>query len=265
LFIPHPEKPKRHIDISSRIIEEKPVQVKTEIGIQSDQINFVDKSKPFVPKKIGKDVGVQIEDGDLFIFDRDVQPLLTVLIGKILEQTDLELREDEEIKKIREAKAEFLKRIKEDKMRIKKVEEEEIKLKKEVENKKGLKLIEKNFKKNTQKKLMAKVFSKCFLMKFQKDVYKELSAQGMFIDHNVLSVQDAVTQFVFNESEKVNIDDNQVCNFIGNVYTSLNLVAKNRHRNLIEQHMKNLRQAKIDEERHIKVIFILRFLKIFNL
>ncbi len=223
------------------------------MGIQSDHINFVDKTKPFVPQKIGKDVGVQIEDGDLFNFDRDVQPLLTVLIGKILEQTDLELREEEEIKKIREAKADFLKRIKEDKMRIKKIEEEELKLKKEVDNKKGLKLIEKNFKKNTQKKLVSRVFAKNFLRNFQKDSYKALTAQGLFIDNSVPLVQDIVTQYVFNEAEKANTEDGKVSKFIENVYVNIGLGAKNLHKNVIDQHRENLRQAKIDEERRIKV------------
>ncbi len=217
----------------------------------------MDKTKPFIPQKIGKDVGVQIEDGDLFNFDRDVQPLLTVLIGKILEQTDLELREEEEIKKIREAKAEFLKRVKEDKMRIKKIEEEEIKIKKETDNKKGLKLIEKNFKKNTQKKLVSKVFAKNLLRGFQKDAFKSLTAQGIFIDHYVPLVQDAVRHFVFSESEKANNDDQNVTKFIGDVYVNLSTAAKRMHRNVIGQHMENLRQAKIDEENRIKVKFIL--------
>lgn len=192
----------------------------------------------------------------MFNFDRDVQPLLTVLIGKILEQTDLELREEEEIKKIRDAKAEYLKRIREDKMRIKKIEDEEIKLKKEVDNKKGLKMIEKNFKKNTQKKLMSKVFSKNFLKNFRNDCFKSLTNQGMFINNSIPLVNDNVTQFIFNESENVNNEDNQINNFIYDVYTNLNLGAKTKHRNVIEQRMENLRQAKINEERRIKVNFL---------
>jgi len=227
------------------------------LGIQSDQINYIDKTKPFVPQKIGKDVGVQIEDGDLFNFDIDVQPLLSVLIGKILEQTDLELREEEEIKKIREAKAEFLKRSKEDKMRIKKIEEEEIKLKKEMDNKKGLKLIERNFKKNTQKKLISKVFAKNFLKNLQKETFKILTTQGIFLNTNIPIINDNVIHYVFNESEKVNVEDNKVTNFIDNIFTNLNLEAKNKHKNVIEQYREGLKQAKIDEERRIKVILII--------
>lgn len=245
------------MDIRSRIIEEKPVILKSELGIQSDQINYIDKTKPFVPQKIGKDVGVQIEDGDLFNFDIDVQPLLSVLIGKILEQTDLELREEEEIKKIREAKAEFLKRTKEDKMRIKKIEEEEIKLKKEIDNKKGLKLIERNFKKNTQKKLISKVFAKNFLKNLQKETFKILTTQGIFLNNNIPFINDNVSQYVFNESEKVNVEDNKITNFVDNINTNLNLEAKNKHKNVIEQYREGLRQAKIDEERRIKVINII--------
>ena len=208
---------------------------------------------------------MQIEDGDLFNFDLDVQPLLTVLIGKILEQTDLELREEEEIKKIREAKAEFLKRVKDDRIRIKKVEEEEIKLKKDIDNKKGLKLIEKNFRKNTQKKLMSKVFAKSFLKNFEKDSFKALTTQGVFMNNNIPLVRDNVTQYIFNESEKVNIADNSITTLISNLFTNINQNSKNLHKKVIEQHREDLRQAKIDEEIKIKVNKIYLFYYFFYL
>jgi hypothetical protein len=228
------------------------------LGIQSDQINYVDKTKPFIPQKIGKDVGVQIEDGDLFNFDIDVQPLLSVLIGKILEQTDLELREEEEIKKIRVAKAEFLKNMKDDKLRVKKIEEEEIKLKKEMDNKKGLKLMERNFKKNTQKKLTSKIFAKNFLKNFKSETFKILTLEGIFLKEEIPIILDNVRQNIINESENVTLDDKNVANFINDIYTNLHLEAKNKHKNVIENYREGLRQARIDEERRIKVfIFFL--------
>lgn len=221
--------------------------------MQSDQINFVDKTKPFIPQKIGKDVGVQIEDGDLFSFDIDVQPLLTVLIGKILEQTDLELREEEEIKKIREAKYEFLKRIKEDKLRIKIIEEEEIKLKKEMDNKKGLKLIEKNFKKNTQKQLVSRVFAKNFLKNFNKHSIDSLINQGLFINKSVPLINDKINDFIFQESEKINKQEANIYDTIEKLDTTLKLKARAEHRKVIEHQSELIRQQKLDEEKRIKV------------
>ena len=206
----------------------------------------MDKLNPFIPQKIGKDVGVQIEDGDLFNFDLDVQPLLTVLIGKILEQTDLELREEEEIKRIREAKADITKRLSDDKFRIKKIEEEEIRLKKDIDNRKGLKLIEKNFKKNTQKKLISKVFAKCILKDLKKNCYNCLSTQGIFICNSVPLVVDSVNQFLINGSENENIIDNKITIFMNSMTDVFNVLSKNKHRSIINQHEENLKQIKLD-------------------
>uniref|UniRef100_A0A096LTE8 Radial spoke head 3 n=1 Tax=Poecilia formosa TaxID=48698 RepID=A0A096LTE8_POEFO len=69
----------------------------SEIDCQTDE--FLDKpSTPlFVPAKSGVDVETQIEEGDLFDFDLEVQPVLEVLVGKTIEQSLLEVMEEEEL------------------------------------------------------------------------------------------------------------------------------------------------------------------------
>ena len=47
LFIPVPEKPKRPIDISNKIIEETVVKAVADLAIQSDEIDYVDPTKVF--------------------------------------------------------------------------------------------------------------------------------------------------------------------------------------------------------------------------
>uniref|UniRef100_A0A3B3URQ9 Radial spoke head 3 n=1 Tax=Poecilia latipinna TaxID=48699 RepID=A0A3B3URQ9_9TELE len=68
-----------------------------EIDCQTDE--FLDKpSTPlFVPAKLGVDVEMQIEEGDLIDFDLEVQPVLEVLVGKTIEQSLLEVMEEEEL------------------------------------------------------------------------------------------------------------------------------------------------------------------------
>lgn len=199
---------------------------------------------------------MQIEDGDLFKFDEDVQPLLTVLVGKILEQADLEIREEEEIKKIRDAKAEFLKRLREDRARIKKIEEEEIKLKKDMDNKKGLKMIEKNFRKNTQKKLVSKVFSKCLLKNFEKCCTDSLIKQGIFLNQDVPFIKNEVNDFILSQSEANNITDSKLTNFNLDMMKGLANMKTRTHKEVIIAHKEYLKQMKIDEENRIKVFFI---------
>lgn len=65
---------------------------------------FLDRpSTPyFVPKKTGVDVETQIPRGDLFVFDEEVKCILDVLVGKCLEQSLLEVVEEEELAALRE-------------------------------------------------------------------------------------------------------------------------------------------------------------------
>merc|ERR1712154_138631 len=78
-----------------------------EFGVQTDP--FLDRpSTPlFIPKLSGPSIATQIEDGDLFDFEREVEPILEVLIGKTMEQSLMEVLEEEELKSYNKYKAEF--------------------------------------------------------------------------------------------------------------------------------------------------------------
>lgn len=82
----------------------------TEIDTQTDKFQDQPPSPKFIPKKIGRDVETQVEDGELFNFDREVLPIVDVVITKTLEQSMLEIEEEEEIKKIHEFKQEYAQR-----------------------------------------------------------------------------------------------------------------------------------------------------------
>lgn len=55
-----------------------------------------------MPKKTGTDKESQIWDGDLFDFDYEVEPILAVLLGKTIEQSRMEVLEEEELRVIKE-------------------------------------------------------------------------------------------------------------------------------------------------------------------
>merc|ERR1719498_898956 len=52
----------------------------------------------------------QVEDGELFVFDFEVEPILEVLINKTLEQSIMEVEEEYEIDSMTEFKTEWMKR-----------------------------------------------------------------------------------------------------------------------------------------------------------
>ena len=61
----------------------------------------------FIPTKTGVDKATQIEEGDLFDFDVEVNPILEVLVGKALEHSMNEVLEEEELAAIRQHQREY--------------------------------------------------------------------------------------------------------------------------------------------------------------
>ena len=55
-----------------------------------------------MPKKSGVDKKTLVEDNELFEFEADVEPILTVLCGKTLEIARAEVLEEEELREMKE-------------------------------------------------------------------------------------------------------------------------------------------------------------------
>ena len=120
------------VDLQYFLTDQKDIKPNdSEICTQTDKISQKIPDPPFVPKKTGRDVTTQIEDGDLFNFNQEVQPILNVLTSKTLEQALLEVEEENELSKMAEFKAQnTAKRIEEEKIWANMVQEEVEKIKK---------------------------------------------------------------------------------------------------------------------------------------
>merc|ERR1719248_116058 len=81
--------------------------VEFEAETQTDFLLDRPPSPLFMPAKVGVDIETQIEEGELFDFDREVEPVLEVLVGKTLEQSMMEVLEEEELESIRRHQEEF--------------------------------------------------------------------------------------------------------------------------------------------------------------
>ena len=79
----------------------KPKPLTFNIEVQTDE--YIDRPQTplFWPEKTGIDVYTQIDDGDLFNFDEEVEPILNCLLSKTLEQARMEVLEEEEIKEMK--------------------------------------------------------------------------------------------------------------------------------------------------------------------
>ena len=83
-------------------VVEKPVIVNKDT--QTDEFLDVPETPPYIPPKNGIDIEIQVIESDLFNFDFEVQPIVSTIVGKTLEQAFLEVNEEEELKAIRRHK-----------------------------------------------------------------------------------------------------------------------------------------------------------------
>mgnify|MGYP005650810019 CR=1 FL=1 len=60
-----------------------------------------------MPVKTGVDKSTLVEDNELFDFEDEVRPILSVLCGKTLEQARMEVLEEEELNTMREQQEYF--------------------------------------------------------------------------------------------------------------------------------------------------------------
>ena len=239
LFIPKPERVHQGIDIFRNLIEEEKKVALVDLGIQSDEIEYdeIENEKKFLPQKLGKDEATQIMDGDLFDFDTDVQPLLTVIIGKTLEQSLLELEQEQEIENLRQAKLMYSKKRNDDMKRIKNLEEKEIQKKYNNDAKKEVRKQMRETRKKTQKELISRFISKTYLRDLVKNSYNDLIHRCQFRDYTNSTVKDK-TNFILTSGSKT----------LNKVFTNMNNFIKDN----ISSKLKNLENAHIKavEDRH---------------
>lgn len=100
---------RKHSDVQTDSYLEELTErtVEFEAETQTDFLLDRPQSPLFMAAKVGCDQGTQIEHGELFDFDREVGPVLEVLVGKTLEQGMMEVLEEEELLSIRRRQAMF--------------------------------------------------------------------------------------------------------------------------------------------------------------
>merc|ERR1719265_791780 len=109
---PEPVAGRKHMDIQTDSYLEELTErtVEFEAETQTDFLLDRPPSPLFMPAKIGVDIDTQIEEGDLFDFDVEVEPVLEVLVGKTLEQSMMEVLEEEELESLQRHQEDFEKR-----------------------------------------------------------------------------------------------------------------------------------------------------------
>ena len=242
LFIPKPERVHQGINIFRNLIEEEKKIVMVDLGIQSDEIEYdeIENEKKFLPQKLGKDEATQIMDGDLFDFDKDVQPLLTVVVGKTLEQSLLELEQEQEIENLKQAKLMYSKKRNDDSKRIKNLEEKEIQKKYNNDAKKEIRKQTRETRKKTQKQLISRFISKTYLRDLVKNSYQDLIHRCQFRDYSNATVKDKTNFIIVSGSKKLHTAFSNMNSFIKDSISNKLKAIENSHIKAVDDRHKFL-------------------------
>ncbi|OAF68767.1 Mitochondrial import inner membrane translocase subunit Tim13, partial [Intoshia linei] len=100
---PEPVEGRENMEVQTELYLEEISDKTEEVDTFCQTDAFLDRppSPCYVPAKIGEDRSTQIWPNELFDFDLEVTPILQVLVGKTVEQSLLEVMEEEELENLR--------------------------------------------------------------------------------------------------------------------------------------------------------------------
>ena len=190
----------------------RPTPITFEEIIQTDPLPEPPQPLLIWPKKTGIDVECQIEDGDLFNFDEEVQPLVHIIVSKTLEESRREVLEEEELKHVKQQQEKYKKLNEANDKRVKSIEDKEQKRFNEHNKKKEQKQKRIELTKTFQKKLQSRMKAKQYISKLKDDCYNSLSQRKTFKNKDdnyyftdlLPELKDLVTEFSKNDYLIVN-------------------------------------------------------------
>uniref|UniRef100_A0A8C5H968 Radial spoke head protein 3 homolog B-like n=1 Tax=Gouania willdenowi TaxID=441366 RepID=A0A8C5H968_GOUWI len=181
---PEPVQGRKHMDVQTELYLEElsHVVVTADMECQSDA--FLDRPPTplFIPAKSGKDVETQIEEGELFDFDVEVQPLLEVLVGKTMEQSMLEVMEEEELASLRAQQKAFKVLRNMEQAEVQRLQEQERRRREERERRIMQQREALRKEKETVEKIAARAYTQQSLVDLLPTVFNSLRTHGYFYD-----------------------------------------------------------------------------------
>lgn len=181
---PDPVEGRKHIDVQTELYLEELSDRVEEADQECQTDAFLDRppSPLFIPAKTGMDVATQIYEGDLFDFDIEVKPILEVLVGKTVEQSLLEVMEEEELANLRQQQRAFEELRNAELVEQQRLEEQERRHREEKERrmKQQREILRKE--KETAEKIAARAFAQSYLADLVPSVFGTLSDNGYFFD-----------------------------------------------------------------------------------
>jgi len=181
---PEPVDGRKHIDVQTESYLEELTDRLVEVDIETQTDAFMDRpaSPLFVPMKTGVDTDTQIYDGDLFDFDYEVEPILEVLVGKTLEQSMIEVMEEEELANMRAHQEQFIQMRAAEIAEAQRMEEAERRRYEEKERRAAQERERLEAEKKLNEKIAARSHARSYVSDVLASTFATLQTEGFFYD-----------------------------------------------------------------------------------
>ncbi|KAJ0401117.1 hypothetical protein P43SY_007208 [Pythium insidiosum] len=202
---PPPVDGRLHMDIQTDSYLEELTDRNPEVDVDTQTDALLDLHPPiaFIPTPSGVDVATQIEPGDLFDFDLEVEPILEVLVGKTLEIGMLEVLEEDELREIRHRQEIFEQARNAELAEVQRLEAEA----KRKYAEKQRRLDEEQRRLDAQaaleEKVAARAYAKHYLSDLHTQVFDSLVEAGHFVDPVLRDVRESFLPEVVHQAAQV--------------------------------------------------------------
>jgi len=225
--------------------------------------DFIDRPRsPLIWKEpTGISKNTQIEDGDLFNFDFEVEPILNVLISKTLDIARMEILEEEEIKTIIKHQRHFEELRNRELMEVENLEDSEIRRKEEIERRYIQQKERYEILKINQKKLISRYYGKEYFKNLKTNTLGYLINNGVFNYDLNKEFEFHLIPYINNKVEKtINTNQklgNKVYDFFFNknkidIFLKHKISIKNHHQELKDNENNKILAIQMKEEKRRK-------------
>ncbi|XP_018349345.1 PREDICTED: radial spoke head protein 3 homolog B isoform X2 [Trachymyrmex septentrionalis] len=201
---PPPVAGRKHEPVQTEIFLEELIEKPDESEVATQTDYFLEK--PVLPNyyvsEVGQDVGTQIEPGELFDYDTEIQPILEVLVGKTIEQALIEVLEEEEISALKEQQRRFLELRMAEEAEEQRLAEEDRRRREDKEQR--LKQHEKAMKaqQETEERVAAAVLLTGYIAELLPAVLESLKMSGYLLDEIKADVEEGFMPWLMKEVKK---------------------------------------------------------------
>lgn len=217
-----------------------------EVDTQTEVVWVKEKPNLTMPVKSGLDVGVEVGDGDLFCFNKEVQPLLTVLVGKCLETSRLEVLEEEELKAMRQHRKDMLEQKHKELLEVQRLEAEEQQRFAEAQRRKKEARARKTGLVFAHRKFCCRILSKAYLKPIASNSLRQVEVGGLFKDVREKHFNDALLPWLLEKTIQVKTIEQEIESASFSFVGSSTFELAKLHSAAVQGHYNRKEQARLE-------------------